>query len=99
MSEELRPVGPGRYAFSVKTPWGQAIPAELIVSTAAGWPERPEARDPRWSAYPVGPLVLAIRLIGGQPGPPVEPAPSRAACPARPAAPRLPASPVPAEWN
>jgi hypothetical protein len=59
---ELRRVGPGRFVFRWVTPWGQAVPAEMIVTTARGWSERAEARNPRWSAYPVGPAVVAIRL-------------------------------------
>lgn len=59
---DFRRVGPGRYAFTWQTPWGQDVPAEMIVTTARGWIERPEARNPRWSAYPVGPAVVAIRL-------------------------------------
>lgn len=100
--DELRPLGPGRYAFTMATPWGQEIPAELIMATPAGWRERPESRDPRWSAYEVGPIILAIRLEA----PPI-PAPAKSAsvtstglAASRCAASlRLPFSMVPAEWN
>ncbi len=74
--EELRPSGPGRYRFTVQTPWGQKVPAELLVGTKAGWDRRPEASDPRWTAYPVGPAVLAIRLLGGLPMARLPPDPS-----------------------
>jgi hypothetical protein len=97
MSNELRPIGPGRYAFTLNTPWGQAIPAEVIVATVAGWSEHPEARDGRWTAYRLGPIVLALRLLGGLTGPPPPSGVTKAARPPRPAA--LPRSPVPAEWN
>jgi hypothetical protein len=59
---DFRQVGRNRYTFTWRAPWGQVVPAEVIVTTARGWAERPEARSPRWSAYPVGPAVVAIRL-------------------------------------
>jgi hypothetical protein len=59
---DFQHVGRNRYAFTLRTPWGQDVPAEVIVTTARGWAERPESRNPRWSAYPVGPAIVAIRL-------------------------------------
>lgn len=82
--DEFRPLGPGRYACSLTTPWGQSVPAEVIVTTRRGWRQRPESRDGRWSAFPIGPAVIAIRVRGtipASPGPPVA------------------KWPVPAEWN
>lgn len=75
MLEEFRQVGPGRYACLLMAPWGQEIPAEVIVTTSRGWFDRPEAGDERWLAYPVGPAIVAVRLRGGlpqmpAPGPP-----------------------------
>lgn len=63
--DELRPVGPGRYATTLRLPWGQEVPAELLVASRRGWSRRPESRDPRWAVYEVGPAVVAIRLPGG----------------------------------
>jgi hypothetical protein len=60
--KDFRQIGRNRYAFTWTAPWGQEVPAEMIVTTPRGWAERPEARNPRWSAYPVGPAVVAIRL-------------------------------------
>lgn len=74
--DDLRPAGPGRYRFSIQTPWGQTLPAELLLSTRSGWPLRPEAADPCWTAYPVGPAILAIRLLGGLPRARTPPDPS-----------------------
>ena len=65
--EELRLDGPGRYRFTVHTPWGQKVPAEPLLARREGWDQRPEASDPRWTAYVVGPAVVAIRLLGGLP--------------------------------
>jgi hypothetical protein len=64
LPEELRPLGPGRYATWVRGPWGQAIAAEMLVATREGWADRPEAGDPRWAAFAVGPTVVAFRLLG-----------------------------------
>lgn len=74
--EELRPSGAGVYRFTIQTPWGQQIPAEMLLATRSGWARRPEASDPRWTAYPVGPAVLAIRLLGGLPKARTPPDPS-----------------------
>lgn len=61
--KDFRQIGRNRFAFTWRAPWGQEVPAEVIVTTARGWAERPEARNPRWAAYPVGPaVVVAIRL-------------------------------------
>ncbi len=106
MNDELRAIGPGRYAITVTTPWGE-VPAELIVATQRGWPERLESRDPRWAAYSCGPIVLAVRLKGNQVSPTTGPKAASAVPPTmtvpshpmRPGAIRLPRSPVPAEWN
>jgi hypothetical protein len=62
--EELRPVRPGRFATRVRAPWGSMVPAEMLVASRAGWADRPEARDPRWVAFAVGPAVVALRLVG-----------------------------------
>lgn len=59
---DFRQIGRNRFVFTWTTPWGQEVPAEVIVTTARGWAERPEARNPRWTVYPVGPAVVAIRL-------------------------------------
>lgn len=60
-----RLVGPNRYAVLVRMPWGTLEAAEVLVSTHVGWNLRRESRDPRWTAYLVGPAVLAIRFTGG----------------------------------
>ena len=94
MNEELRPIGPGRYACRLAMPWGQEVPAELIVATRRGWRRRPESRDARWAAFAVGPVVLALFLKGtitGDIPPPTETVPTDAASPLR--------WPIPAEWN
>ncbi len=65
LQDELRPVGPGRYAFTLMTPWGQAVPAEMLVASGRGWDRRSESRDGGWSAFAVGPAVVAIRLAEG----------------------------------
>lgn len=62
-----RRVGRGRYVTTVRMPWGVDEAAEIIVGTRGGWLDRTEARDPRWTAYPIGPAMLAIRLLGGSP--------------------------------
>lgn len=64
---DFRRMGCGRYGFDWEAPWGQSVPAEMMVVPARGWPERPESRDPRWATFPVGPTVVAIRLLGGIP--------------------------------
>lgn len=97
MSDELRPIGPGRYAFTMTAPWGLEMPAELIIATVAGWPEREESRDPSWVLQHVGPVVLAIRLAGSSTvWTPARPDSSAEECVSWA---RLPASPVPGEWN
>jgi hypothetical protein len=83
--ESLQPIGPGRFLVTLRTPWGQEVPAEMLLTTARGWPERDEAQDPRWSALAVGPAVVALRLLG-------TPAPRPPARLRRPAA-------AAAEWN
>jgi hypothetical protein len=62
MKDEFRQIGPGRYAIAMTTPWGQAVPAEMILTTARGWADRPEAADGRWATLPVGPVMIALRL-------------------------------------
>jgi hypothetical protein len=57
-------IAPGRFSFRWRTPWGQDVPAEILVSTRRGWPHRDEASDPRWAAFEVGPAIVAIRLMG-----------------------------------
>lgn len=95
MKGGLRPIGSGRYACMLATPWGQELPAEVILATVGGWPDRPEARDPRWAAYRVGPIVLAIHLVGDLPSVRANEM-FRDRCSAGV---RLPHSPIPAEWN
>lgn len=68
--ESLQPIGPGRFRVTLTTPWGQAVPAEMLVATSHGWPDRDEAHDPRWSAFPVGPAVVALRFLGTTPARP-----------------------------
>ncbi|GIW86143.1 MAG: hypothetical protein KatS3mg108_0467 [Isosphaeraceae bacterium] len=58
-------VGGGRYAVWVAMPWGVRVPGEMLVATRWGWSRRPEAHDPRWTAYGIGPAVVAVRLLGG----------------------------------
>jgi len=103
MSGELRPIEPGRYGVTLMMPWGQEVPAEMIMATRDGWSRRPEAQDPRWSAYPLGPVVLAIRLLAPPAQAPDPPKPSPPSPPprhrGRTAPVRLPRSPVPGEWN
>jgi hypothetical protein len=65
MGGDLERLGGGRFAVALRLPWGQRVPAELLVGTLRGWRERPEAADPRWAAYPIGPMVLALRLRPG----------------------------------
>jgi hypothetical protein len=65
--DSLQPIGPGRFLVTLTTPWGQELPAELLLATAKGWPERDEAHDPRWAAFPLGPAVVALRLLGTPP--------------------------------
>lgn len=65
--ESFEPVGPGRFRVVLLAPWGQGLPAEMLVTTARGWGDREEAQDPRWSAFPVGPAVVAFRLLGATP--------------------------------
>lgn len=64
MVKDFRPIGPGRFRILLGTPWGQALPAEMLLSTRAGWPRRAEAVDPRWAAFVVGPVVIGMRLLG-----------------------------------
>ncbi|MBX6315685.1 MAG: hypothetical protein IRY99_22635 [Isosphaeraceae bacterium] len=64
MRDDLRAIGPNRYATTVVTPWGQRVAAEVIITTRQGWGRWPEAEDARWAAYRVGPAVIAIRLLG-----------------------------------
>ncbi len=95
MHDDLRPIGSGRFAFSMNTPWGQRIPAELLVTTRRGWANRPESRDERWTAYAVGPAVMAIRLLDGLPR-----GSSRGARPSPLALPPFVTTrSIPAEWN
>ncbi len=68
--EVVQPLGPGRFRVWLVAPWGQGLPAEMLVTTAKGWPDREEARDPRWTAFPVGPAVVAFRLLGEVTAPP-----------------------------
>lgn len=75
LPDELRPVGPGRYGFVLRLPWGQEVPAELLVACRRGWGRRPEASDPQWSAFEVGPAMVAIRLVGPAPRTPGDLAP------------------------
>ena len=63
--EELRSVGPGRYRVEVRLPWGREVPAEMLVGTWRGWSRRPEASDASWTAFEVGPAVVAVRLLEG----------------------------------
>ena len=92
MLDELQKTGPDRYEITMTTPWGQAVPAELILATRKGWSQRPESRDSHWAAFLVGPVVVAIRLqsslspASAAPEPTPEPEPAMA-------------WPVPAEWN
>lgn len=60
-----RPLGGGRYAVLVRMPWGELVPGQVLVTSREGWGRRPEASDASWSAYPIGPAVVAIRLLGG----------------------------------
>jgi hypothetical protein len=72
---DFRRIGPRRYAFTWRTPWGQEVPAEMILTSAKGWSSRPEARNPRWVTYAVGPALVAIRLRRVARRSPVDPAP------------------------
>ena len=74
---ELRPIGPGRYRGRLRLPWGREVAAEVLVGTRQGWSRRPEAADGRWTAYEVGPAVVAIRLLGGLEPPTPSPLPRR----------------------
>lgn len=58
-------LGGGRYAVWVGMPWGVEVPALVQVTSLWGWPRRPEARDPLWTAYTIGPAIVAVRLISG----------------------------------
>lgn len=58
-------LGGGRYAVWLSMPWGVDVPALLVVSSLWGWRSRPESLDERWTAFAIGPAVLAIRLVGG----------------------------------
>jgi hypothetical protein len=57
--------------FTWMAPWGQSIPAELLVMTARSWREHPASSDPAWAAFTVGPAMLAIRLKGDASVPPI----------------------------
>jgi hypothetical protein len=91
-----RPLGDGCYAVLVKMPWGELVPAQVLVASREGWFRRPESGDVRWSAYPVGPAVVAIRLLGGfSPDSPARPDPLSSS---RPPIRRLIDS-APEEWS
>jgi hypothetical protein len=86
--QHWRPLGGGCYAVLVQMPWGELVPAQVMVVTREGWNRRLESGDDRWNAYPVGPAVVAIRLLGGFSSP----------LPQRSSSPRLIDCP-PEEWS
>lgn len=55
-------IGPNRYLVMARMPWGTTERAEVLVVAEHGWEARHESRDPRWSAFRVGPVVIAIRF-------------------------------------
>lgn len=85
MVRDFHPIGPGRFRVSLRSPWGQRIPAEMVLSTRRGWPHRREAREAGWAAFPVGPLVIGLRLgpenAGIEPTPPWDEPPTRSGPP------------------
>ena len=67
MPADFQAIGPGRFEMAVRMPWGEDVPAEVLVTTARGWKDRPESRDGSWTAFRVGPAMVAVRLLGERP--------------------------------